>query len=55
MFLVQRRHGAERPGMRYLPDIPAFSSPFKALQPAGGIDEAGAINDCPAQLDLELS
>jgi len=35
--------------------IPAFFNPFKASRTrAGGIDEAGAINDCPGQLDLEL-
>jgi hypothetical protein len=31
--------------------IHGFSSAFKARQQAaGGIDEAGAINDCPAKL-----
>ena len=34
--------------------ISGFSSPFKAFRPAGGIDEAGVINDCPAEIDLEL-
>jgi hypothetical protein len=30
--------------------VPGFSSGFKAQQiPASGIDEAGAINDCPAK------
>jgi hypothetical protein len=51
MFLVRRANRRKRALIDILMIIHGFSSTFKARQIAAcGIDEADAINDCPAKL-----